>query len=238
MQQLFERRYRQAEQGLHVRIGLGAGESTVKDGDYFGMPSIEAARLCAQAPIGRDPRLGAGQDARGPLRGSRVRVRRRARAEGLSRAGGGVLGVLGAARRGGGRRRRLAAARRAALGAAGLVRRARRGARRARGGDERSPARGSARWCCSRASRGSARRGLRATAAHRAHAEGFAVCWGACSEELAVPYEPWIEVCSQLVEHAPQELLAASRRASWRRARSPGAQPGRRVSEAARAAVL
>lgn len=35
---------------MHVRIGLGAGESTVKDGDYFGMPSIEAARLCAQAP--------------------------------------------------------------------------------------------------------------------------------------------------------------------------------------------
>jgi hypothetical protein len=27
-------------------------------------------------------------------------------------------------------------------------------------------------------------------------------------EELAVPYETWIEVCSQLVEHAPQELLA------------------------------
>ncbi len=26
------------------------GESTVKDGDYFGMPTIEAARLCAQAP--------------------------------------------------------------------------------------------------------------------------------------------------------------------------------------------
>jgi len=50
MQQLFERRYARAEQGLHVRIGLGAGESTVKDGDYFGMPTVEAARLCAQAP--------------------------------------------------------------------------------------------------------------------------------------------------------------------------------------------
>jgi hypothetical protein len=35
---------------VHVRIGLGAGESTVKDGDYFGMPTVEAARLCAQAP--------------------------------------------------------------------------------------------------------------------------------------------------------------------------------------------
>jgi class 3 adenylate cyclase len=50
MQQLFERRYGQAEQGLHIRIGLGAGESTVKDGDYFGMPAVKAARLCAKAP--------------------------------------------------------------------------------------------------------------------------------------------------------------------------------------------
>ena len=71
MQQLFERRYRQAEQGLHVRIGLGAGESTVKDGDYFGMPSIEAARLCAQAPCGRDSDLGARRRrSRGAVRGS------------------------------------------------------------------------------------------------------------------------------------------------------------------------
>jgi DNA-binding SARP family transcriptional activator len=48
---------------------------------------------------------------------------------------------------------------------------------------------------------------LAAFAAHCAHREGFAVLWGACSEELAVPYEPWIEVCSQFVEHAPIEHL-------------------------------
>ena len=48
--QLFERRYRGAEQQLHVRIGLGTGESTLRDGGWFGMPSIEAARLCDQAP--------------------------------------------------------------------------------------------------------------------------------------------------------------------------------------------
>ncbi len=35
---------------MHVRIGLGTGESTIKDGDYFGMPTIEAARLCDKAP--------------------------------------------------------------------------------------------------------------------------------------------------------------------------------------------
>ena len=63
-------------------------------------------------------------------------------------------------------------------------------------------------WFCFPGNRGSARRGFRAISAHRAHAEGFAVCWGACSEELAVPYEPWIEVCTQLVENAPKELLA------------------------------
>ncbi len=41
-----------------------------------------------------------------------------------------------------------------------------------------------------------------------ANADGFAVVWGSCSEDLAVPYEPWIAVCSQLVEHAEQEVLA------------------------------
>ena len=72
MQQLFERRYRDAEQALHVRIGLGAGESTVKDGDYFGMPSIEAARLCAEAPADGILISGDGEDAGWPLRGDRV----------------------------------------------------------------------------------------------------------------------------------------------------------------------
>ena len=49
-QQLFERRYRRAELRLRVRIGLGTGESTLVDGDYFGMPATEAARLCDRAP--------------------------------------------------------------------------------------------------------------------------------------------------------------------------------------------
>lgn len=49
---------------------------------------------------------------------------------------------------------------------------------------------------------------LASYAAHSAHAEGFAVAWGACSEDLAVPYEPWIAICSHVVEHAPRELLA------------------------------
>jgi tetratricopeptide (TPR) repeat protein len=50
---------------------------------------------------------------------------------------------------------------------------------------------------------------LAAYAAHGAHGDGFAVCWGTCNEDVGAPYEPWIEVCTHLVEHAPLALLAA-----------------------------
>src|SRR4051812_38112189 len=48
MQQAIERRNRKAAGGepLSIRIGLSAGEAEVEDGDYFGVPVVEAARLC------------------------------------------------------------------------------------------------------------------------------------------------------------------------------------------------
>ena len=49
MQQSIERHNRHAEISLAVRIGLSTGETTEEDGDYFGDPVIEAARLCALA---------------------------------------------------------------------------------------------------------------------------------------------------------------------------------------------
>jgi class 3 adenylate cyclase/tetratricopeptide (TPR) repeat protein len=206
MQQLFERRYRNAEQGLHVRIGLGAGESTVKDGDYFGMPSIEAARLCAQAPSDGILISGLAKTLAG-------------RCDGVEFASAGELELKGfpepveafsvswaplgeeASVAGGwplpavlrsvppvsyvGR-----VEERAAIEKAMVL--ARDGARQV---------------VLLSGEPGIGKTRLSSYGAHRAHAESFAVCWGACSEELAVPYEPWIEVCSQLVEHAPQEVL-------------------------------
>ena len=38
---------------LEVRIGLGTGEAIEDDGDFFGDPVIEAARLCALAGPGQ-----------------------------------------------------------------------------------------------------------------------------------------------------------------------------------------
>src|SRR3954469_17540232 len=39
-QQLFERRYRGTEQALHVRIGLGTGESTGRGGASLGVAGV------------------------------------------------------------------------------------------------------------------------------------------------------------------------------------------------------
>ncbi len=206
MQQLFERRYRIAEQGLHVRIGLGAGESTVKDGDYFGMPSIEAARLCAQAPSDGILISGLTKTLAG-------------RCEGIDFASAGELELKGfpepveafavswapiAEETSGASRWPLPALLRSVppVSYVGRV--------EERAGIEEALvlARDGARQVVLLSGEpGIGKTRLASFAAHRAHAEGFAVCWGSCSEELAVPYEPWIEVCSQIVEHAPQELL-------------------------------
>ena len=187
--------------------GSGAGESTVKDGDYFGMPTVEAARLCAQAP------------ADGILISTLVKTLA-GRCEGIEFASAGEVELkgfpepveafsvswapLGEESAG---RWRLAPARGAALGSR-RVSYVGRVEERAAIEEAMVLARDGARQVVLLSGEpGIGKTRLSSYGAHRAHAEGFAVCWGACSEELAVPYEPWIEVCSQLVEHAPQEAL-------------------------------
>ncbi len=208
MQQLFERRYGQAEQGLHVRVGLGAGESTVKDGDYFGMPSIEAARLCAQAP------------ADGILISAAVKMLA-GRCDGIDFESTGMLELKGFPEPVEAFAVSWAPLEQEASGAGpwplpALLRSVPpvsyvgRIEERALLEEAMVLARDRARQVvllCGEPGIGKTR--LASYAAHRAHAEGIAVCWGGCSEELAVPYEPWIAVCSQLIEHAPEELLAA-----------------------------
>jgi class 3 adenylate cyclase len=207
MQQRFERRYRQAEQALHVRIGLGAGESTVKDGDYFGMPSIEAARLCAQA------------SSDGILISGLVKTLA-GRCDGIEFASAGQCELKGfdepveafsvswaplVEETGGPTRWPLPALLRSVPPVKYVARIEERAAleeamKLARAGKRQvvllsgEPGIGKTR--------------LASYGAHDAHAAGFVVVWGACTEELAVAYEPWIGVCSQLVESAPTELLA------------------------------
>jgi class 3 adenylate cyclase len=206
MQQLFERRYGQAEQGLHVRIGVGAGESTVKDGDYFGMPTVEAARLCAQAP------------SDGILISALAKTLA-GRCDGIDFESAGMLELKGFPEPVEAFAVSWARLEEEASGAGpwplpALLRSVPpvsyvgRIEERALLEEAMVLARDGARQVvllCGEPGIGKTR--LASYAAHRAHADGVAVCWGACSEELAVPYEPWIAVCSQLVEHAPAQLL-------------------------------
>ncbi len=211
MQQLIERRYRRAAQRLQVRIGLGAGESTVQDGDYFGMPSIEAARLCDQAP------------SDGILVSPLVRMLA-GRCEGVQFESVGELELKGipdpieafavlwtpladeSADSAGVGRWPLPSVLRS-VPAVSYVGRMQ---ERALIEQARTAVRGGERRVVFLAGEpGIGKTRLAAYSAHAAHAEGFVVCWGGCSEELAVPYEPWIEVCAHLVEHAPDDLLAA-----------------------------
>jgi class 3 adenylate cyclase len=207
MQQRCERRYRQAEQALHVRIGLGAGESTVKDGDYFGMPSIEAARLCAQAP------------SDGILVSALVQTLA-GRCEGIEFSSAGALEVKGfekpvealsvswaplAEETGGASRWPLPAVLRSVPPLAYVGRVEERAALEEAVNLARA---GQRQVVLLSGEPGIGKTRLASYAAHDAHADGSAVVWGACTEEFAVPYEPWIGVCSQLVESAPDELIA------------------------------
>ena len=206
MQQLLERRYRDAEQSLHVRIGLAAGESTVKDGDYFGVPSTEATRLCDQAPGDGILVSGLAKALAGRCDGIEFCSEGEIELKGFSDPveafsvtwaplGREDVGVGGWP---------LPAVLRSVPPVAYVGRVEERSAL----AEARVLARGGSRQVVLLSGEpGIGKTRLSSYAAHQAHAQGFAVCWGSCSEELAVPYEPWIAVCSQLVEHSPKELL-------------------------------
>lgn len=48
-QRSVHRRNRRAPEPLEIRIGIAAGDADVDDGDYFGVPVVQAARLCGRA---------------------------------------------------------------------------------------------------------------------------------------------------------------------------------------------
>ncbi len=207
MQQLMERRNRSADERLHLRIGIGAGEATVEDGDYFGMPTIEAARLCDKAP------------SDGILASPMARMTA-GRRDGLSFTSAGVLELkgipepvetfavgwepLGVEEVVGGSP--LPAGLRAAPPIAYVGRveereRLRDCARQARSGSRQvvflsgEPGIGKTR--------------LAAHTALEAHSAGCTICWGATAQDLGAPFGIWIQALSHYVEHAPGEVLGA-----------------------------
>jgi class 3 adenylate cyclase len=207
MHQLMERRNREADDQLHVRVGIAAGESTVEDGDYFGMPSIEAARLCDKAPsdgilvsaaakmlVGRSDELTFTSVGTLDLKG----IPEPAEAFEVAWTPLGTDEVVGASA--------LPAVLRSApqIGYVGRV-------------GERAWLQGIASEVRARQRRiafisgepGVGKTRLAAHTALESHNAGFTICWGAAAEDLGAPYGPWIQALSHYIEHAPEDLLAA-----------------------------
>lgn len=205
MQQLMERRNRGAEEQLPIKVGLGMGEATHEGDDYFGMPSIMAARLCDKA---------SGEQILAP---ALVKLM----AEQRSEHGFGPVGELelkgipkpvetfevswqplGAEAAGIPLPPRLVG-----VPPVGYV------------GREQEIELLSAMWEAAKSGErrvglvsgepGIGKTRLVTHAALERHSGGAVVLYGRCEEDLATPYGPWIEALSHYIEHAPEDVLRA-----------------------------
>ncbi len=194
---------RAAATPLAVRVGISHGDVTWENGDCFGTPVIEAARLCAVAEGGQI------------LAADLVRLTARGR-------GGHTFTPVGPiALKGLPEAVVACAVAWEPLAAVGIPLPPRLGSRPAfamfgRGEEEAALARA---WAKTKEGErqvvllagesGIGKTRLAAEAARAAHADGGAVLFGACDEDIALPYRPFVEVLRHYVAHAPDEVLTA-----------------------------
>ncbi|MFM7061622.1 MAG: ATP-binding protein [Actinomycetes bacterium] len=225
MQQACARRNVGATEPLEIRVGIGTGDCTEEDGDYFGEPPTVAARLCGEAepgeilapdfvrllaPRGRHEFVDAGERA---LKGLPDPVTTVTVVWAAPDTATDVPVPLPA---------RLAG--RAALPYAG------RDAERASiAAAARAAAAGSRRIVLTSGEAGQGKNRLVAECARAAHTEGALVLYGRCEEDLVRQYAPWAEAIEFLGAHvAPEHLEGLDLRALVRVA--PGLRS--RVGEA------
>ena len=202
IQQTIETYNRSAADPLELRIGLTTGEATAEDGDYFGEPVIEAARLCAAAD--------GGQIVVSDL--LRLHVERRTAHTFHTM---GTLALKGLPEP-------VAAwevaweptstpvfplpARLAAVssvgfqGRTGELERLEDAYKAAAGGDGR-------RVVLISGEPGIGKTSLASALASDVLDQGAIVLYGRCDEDLGIPYQPWVEALDHLVRNAPQALL-------------------------------
>lgn len=211
MQQAIERHNQRGDQAaLSVRIGIATGEATEEDGDYFGDPVVEAARLCGVADgaqiLATDVvRLMAGRHATQEfvaigaldLKGIPEPVPTVEVVWEPADATGGDSGQI------------PLPARLVGASAESLFAFFGRAPELARLADAQKAAAATRRINVALISGepGIGKTTLVAQAARAAHAAGANVVYGHCEEGLGVPYQPWITALAQLVEHSDESTL-------------------------------
>ena len=202
IQQRFEQRNRSAKEPLAIKAGISAGDASRADGDVFGMPVIEAARLCESCTAGQIlanelvAHLAAGRghafmpvgalELKGlPQPLSAVEVQWEPAA---------VTGIALPERLG-------------ELPVTGYVGRSTERQRLAElWGEARE---GSLRLVLVSGEAGVGKTRLSTELAHQVRGAGATVLYGKCDEDLGVPYQPWVQSLGYLVKEAPQKILQA-----------------------------
>jgi class 3 adenylate cyclase len=207
MQQGVERDNRDREHQVGLRVGLSGGEVSKEDDDYFGDPVIEAARLCATCESGQI--LAA--DVVRLMAGRRSRHRCRSLGElvlkGLPHPVGTVE-VMWEPLAAAARRAVPLPARLAVHPSVGVVGRELEMAtvtdatKRVFGGEGREVLLVSG-------EAGVGKTTLVAHAARVAFDAGACVLFGHCEEDLATPYQLFVEALRHYVTHAPEDRLLA-----------------------------
>ncbi len=203
VQQRFERRNRAATEQLLVKIGLSVGDATVEGDDYFGIPVIEAARLCDRCSGGQI----LAKDLVAHLAGARGHAFVAVGALELKGLPSPMDAVEVVWERRSDERSVPLPGRLQEVPSAGLVGRV----------AERERLRelvvqvsaGERRLALISGEPGIGKTRLATHAALEARADGAMVLYGRCDEELAIPYGPWVEALAHLVAHADDDLIRA-----------------------------
>jgi len=205
VQQGFERHNRSAEEQLLIKIGISLGDATASDGDYFGIPVIEAARLCDRAQGGQILAKEIVAHLAGGRQESSFKSVGTLELKGLPEALSTVevswepLGEQGPS---------LPLPRRLQeMPPGGFVGRAAERESLLELFSEVSE--GNRRLALISGEPGIGKTRLSTHAALEGRSQGAVVLYGRCDEELAIPYGPWIEALSHYVEHGPEAVLCA-----------------------------
>ena len=203
MQQAMERRNRRSKEPLSVRIGVSTGDAVEEDGDYFGETVVEAARLCAAAGGGEIlatdvvALLGRSGDHEfepvGEL--SLKGLPRPVPAVRVRWAVDGTAAQVPLPTR----LEALAHDARTFVGREEQLRLLQEALDASIAGDQGT--------VLISGEPGVGKTSLVGEFARRSHRSGTVVLYGRSDEELAVPYQPWVEAMTHLVAHLPERLL-------------------------------
>ncbi|HET6811648.1 MAG TPA: AAA family ATPase [Acidimicrobiales bacterium] len=208
MQQAVDHQSRAGQPPVGLRIGLSCGEATREEGDYFGDPVVEAARLCARAEGGQILAADIVRGVAGRRSPHAFRLIGELELKGLTEpvetyeiaweplAGAGAGGVEALPLP-------SMLARRPTVGLIGRseeLDRLETSVKRVVAGDGREVV-------LVAGEPGQGKSTLVADVARRAHEAGLGILLGRCDEQLGAPYQPFHEALSHLVTHADEELL-------------------------------